>query len=151
MKLTPHFRLSELTRSDTASANNIDNSPSVEHLANLQRLAKTLENVRTVLGNNPVLISSGYRSPTLNRAVGGSSTSDHSNGLAVDFTCPRFGPVSKVCQAIVDSCLPFDQLIYEQGARSNWVHLGLGTRMRQQVLSWSPSQGYVVGLHELRK
>src|SRR5690625_2282506 len=99
MKLPPHFRLSELTRSDTAAANNIDNSPSVEHLANLQRLAKTLENVRTVLGNNPVLISSGYRSPELNRAVGGSSTSDHSKGLAADFTCPGFGPVRKVCQA----------------------------------------------------
>lgn len=150
MKLTPHFRLSEFTRSNTATNLGIDNTPSVEHLANLERLAKTLENVRTVLGNNPVLISSGYRSPELNRAVGGSATSDHSNGLAVDFTCPGFGPVSEVCQAIVDSGIPFDQLIYEQGAGSNWVHLGLGARMRQQVLSWSPNRGYVTGLHELR-
>lgn len=150
MKLTPHFTLRELTRSNTASNLGISNAPSVEHLTNLERLALTLENVRTVLGNNPILISSGYRSLAVNRAVGGSTTSDHANGLAADFTCPAFGPVSKVCQAIIDSGIPFDQLIYEQGARSNWVHLGLGSRMRQQVLSWSPNRGYVSGLQELR-
>lgn len=149
MRLSPHFTLAELTRSDTAAARGIDNAPGSEHLANLQRLAATLEQVRALLGQ-PMLISSGYRSPALNRAVGGSSTSDHSNGLAADFTSPRFGAVRQVCEAIQASGIAFDQLIYEQG-NTEWVHLGIGTRMRRQVLSWSQRRGYVPGIVKLER
>lgn len=150
MRLSAHFTLAELTRSDTAQARGIDNAPSPTHLANLMRLAATLEEVRAALGGMPILISSGYRSPALNRAVGGSSTSDHANGLAADFTCPRFGSVMQVCQVISISDLQFDQLIYEQGA-TEWVHLGIGTRMRQQVMSWSSRAGYVNGIVRLAR
>lgn len=150
MRLSQHFTLAELTRSDTAIARGIDNSPGAVHLANLIRMAATLEDVRALLGGNPILISSGYRSPALNRAVGGSSTSDHANGLASDFTCPRYGSVMQVCEAIRDSRIRFDQLIYEQGA-TEWVHLGIGTRMRQQALSWSSRSGYVSGITRLTR
>lgn len=147
MRLSAHFVLGEFTRSSTATKRGIDNTPSQAHLANLRELAATLELVRSVLGH-PIHISSGYRSPALNRAVGGSVTSDHANGLAADFTCPGFGSVQPVCEAILAAGIQFDQLIYEQGA-TEWVHLGIGTRMRRQVLSWSPKSGYATGLRRL--
>jgi len=148
MRLSKHFTLAELTRSATAQANRIDNSPGVRHLANLLHLAETLEQVRMLLGNSPIIVSSGYRSPDLNRLVGGSDTSSHSQGLAADFTCPRFGSVRQVCEAIRDSGIQFDQLIYEQG-NTEWVHLGIDPRMRRQVMSWSRRDGYVMGLRKL--
>lgn len=148
MRLSKHFTLAELTRSATANASGIDNSPGVRHLANLHHLAETLEHVRALLGNNPIIISSGYRSPDLNRLVGGSDTSSHSQGLAADFTCPRFGSVIEICEAIRDSNIQFDQLIYEQGS-TEWVHLGIDPRMRRQVMSWSRRAGYVAGIRRL--
>ena len=118
-------------------------------MANLRTLAIRLEEVRALLGK-PMPITSAYRSPALNAAVGGSSTSDHANGLAADFTSPRYGSVQKVCEAIAGSDIQFDQIIYEQKAGGvEWVHLGFGARMRRQVLSWSPSAGYVHGLKKL--
>lgn len=147
-RLSEHFLLSEFTRSATAQARGIDNTPSLQHVANLRQLARTLERVREALGGHPIIISSGYRSPELNRAVGGSATSDHANGLAADFTCPGYGSAREVCEAIVSAGIEFDQLIYEQG-NTEWVHLGLGTRMRGQVMSWSRQAGYVNGIRRL--
>jgi len=147
MRLTEHFTLEELTRSATADSRGIDNTPGSEHLPNIERLAAKLEEVRALLGQ-PMLISSGFRSAALNKAVGGSATSDHANGLAADFTAPGFGRVAQVAAAIEASGIEFDQLIYEQGS-TEWVHLGIGTRMRRQVLSWSPLAGYVSGLQKL--
>jgi len=149
MQLSPNFTLEEFIRSSTAASRGIDNTPGPAHLANLRALAIRLEDVRALL-RNPIQITSAYRSPALNAAVGGSSTSDHANGLAADFTSPRFGSVQKVCEAIAGSDIQFDQLIYEQKPGGvEWVHLGFGTRMRRQVLSWSPSAGYVHGLKKL--
>lgn len=150
LRLSPHFTLGEFTRSDTAQRLGLDNTPSTTHLANLYLLANTLERVRKVLGNNPILISSGYRSYEVNRAVGGVPNSNHTLGLAADFTCPGYGDVYSVCVAIHKSGIPFDQLIFEQGRNSHWVHFAIGDRMRDEVLSWSPLQGYVRGLHHLR-
>lgn len=149
MQLSQHFTLEELLRSATADSRGIDNTPGPAHRANLERLALTLEEVRTLLGR-PMLVSSGYRSPALNNAVGGSSVSDHSEGLAADFTAPQFGAVFDVCRAIEVSGIAFDQLIFEQGA-TEWVHLGIGGRMRRQVLSWSKKVGYVKGLRKLER
>lgn len=146
--LTKHFKLSEFTNSATAKAKGISNDPGPQQIENLKKLAATLEQVRTLLGNNPILISSGYRSRALNTLVGGSATSDHANGLAVDFTCPRYGSAQEVCQAIAGSNLEFDQIIYEQG-NTEWVHFGIGMRMRKQTLSWSPAKGYVSGIKKL--
>lgn len=70
--LSSHFTLEEMIHSQAATRQRIDNSPSPEILSNLRRLAATLEEVRSLLGDAPILISSGYRCPALNRATSGS-------------------------------------------------------------------------------
>lgn len=125
-QLTPHFSLEELTHSQTASRLNFHNSPKInsEEYKNLLHLAGVLEMVRVALNSKPVLISSGYRSPHVNSAVGGSKNSTHMQGLAVDFICPGFGTPLEICQRLEPRMaeLSIDQLIYEF---SSWVHLGL--------------------------
>jgi zinc D-Ala-D-Ala carboxypeptidase len=124
--LTHHFTLGEFTVSETAARQGLDNTPHGDHLANVKRTAETMEKVRTILGDRPVLISSGYRSPAVNAAVGGSQSSAHMSGLAVDFTCPGFGDPIAICRELMPylDLLEIDQLIHEYGA---WVHLGLST------------------------
>lgn len=143
--LSPHFTLAELTRSDTANAMGVDNSapPSVE--ANLVKLADALEKVRAICGDNPIFVSSGYRSPPVNSAVGGASNSAHLFGLAADFTIPGFGPVLAVCRALEPHLVEvgIDQLIDESGGGARWVHLGLAippnTTPRHQALTINAS------------
>ncbi|BDC46011.1 D-Ala-D-Ala carboxypeptidase family metallohydrolase [Paraburkholderia terrae] len=132
--LTTHFTLEELTISQTATRRGIDNTPSPAAVDNLKKVAALLEQVRTLLGTKPVLVSSGYRSPGVNAAVGGASNSRHLLGLAADFTCPSFGSPKAICKEIAESELAFDQLIFE-GA---WVHIGLppdNTPSRRQILT----------------
>lgn len=117
--LSPHFKLSELTLSQAAVRHGVGNTPNPEQLANLYRTAAMLEQVRALLGNKPLVISSGFRSAAVNSLVGGSLKSAHLLGLAADFTCPSFGTPQQVCRAIVASGLAFDQCIYE----GTWVHL----------------------------
>jgi uncharacterized protein YcbK (DUF882 family) len=124
-KLTQHFSLPELTRTDTG----LDNTPSNAIVDNLYKLAMTLEGVRSACYSMPVRISSGYRSAALNSTVGGSATSDHVNGLAADFTVDGLDLVD-IMNAIIDAGIKFDQLILEP----SWVHIGVGSRMRQQAL-----------------
>lgn len=134
--LTPHFTLEELTHSQTAARKGIDNTPTGQELKNLQRLAETMEQVRVILTDKPILVSSGYRSRPVNSAVGGSQNSAHLSGLAIDFTCPGFGTPLQVCRAIEPHVtkLQIDQLIYEF---DTWVHLGLrgGAPSRGMVMT----------------
>jgi hypothetical protein len=122
--LTPHFTLGEFTASQTAARLGVGNAPNEIELANLRRLAVVMEQVRTILRDKPILISSGYRSSEINRAVGGAQSSAHVSGLAVDFTCPGFGDPLTICRALASHmpALGIDQLIYEF---ASWVHLGL--------------------------
>ncbi|PTE02718.1 D-Ala-D-Ala carboxypeptidase family metallohydrolase [Pandoraea apista] len=139
-ELTLHFTLDELTHSQTADRRGIDNSASEDVVANLTRLAQTLERVRVLLGSRPITISSGYRSPDLNRAVGGARNSAHLYGLAADFICPGYGTPLQICKAIAASGIDFDQLIHE----GTWVHLGLAQpsqKNRRQVLTANFSGG----------
>ena len=103
MRLTPHFSVEEFVASQTADRRDIDNSLTSNLLASARNTCNGLEQVRSLLGNLPILISSGYRSPELNRAVGGSKSSQHMLAQAVDFTCPGFGSVAdtieKSCRA----------------------------------------------------
>lgn len=134
MNITPHFTLEELTHSQDAARFGIDNTPSPAVIRQLERLAEVLERVRTVLDDKAILISSGYRSPALNAKVGGSSTSQHTQGLAVDFTCPSYGSPRVICGVINRAGIPFDQLIFE----GTWVHLSIAERdemARNQVLT----------------
>ncbi|MEN9626857.1 MAG: hypothetical protein RJA10_83 [Pseudomonadota bacterium] len=103
--LSTNFALAEFTESQTASRRGIDNVPDAVTQRHLKRLADTLEVVRTLLGNVPIRISSGYRSPALNKAVGGSKNSAHMKGLAVDFTAPRLGTVLQTAKAIASATL----------------------------------------------
>lgn len=134
MNLSAHFKLEEFTFSQTAERNGIQNVPDAKVIENLIYLAKELENVRICLNNNAMRISSGYRSPLLNKAIGGSSKSQHCKGLAVDFTCPGFSDVNGIVEMLYKSGIPYDQCILEFG---NWVHLsfpGEGKKPRKQTL-----------------
>ena len=146
IKLSENFTLQELTVSDWASRNNVDNTPPADIIENLKKLADKLEEVRTALGQ-PININSGYRSPKVNKAIGGKPTSSHQYGLAADIRSP-FGTPEQVCQQIMEAGIKFDQLILEFPAPDGggWTHIGIGKQMRQQVLTIN-SHGAFAGLH----
>ena len=131
MMLSPNFALSEFTESQTATRLGLDNDPPAELYETLKATARCMEDIRDLLGGKPVLISSAYRSPEVNKAVGGSANSQHTKGEAVDFTCPKFGTPRDIVTKIKDSPLLFDQLILEY---DRWVHISFSTRNRRQVL-----------------
>jgi hypothetical protein len=131
MKLSEHFNLDEFTASETALRRGIDNTPSPVITEKLRMLAATLEQVRSLLDNNSIRISSGFRCLALNRAIGSGDLSAHVLGYAVDFTCPKFGTPKEVANKIAESPIKFDQLIYE----GTWVHLSVDPRNRREVLT----------------
>lgn len=130
MKLGRHFTLDEFTHSQTAARRGLKNDPGVTELANLQALVENvLDPLRDALGK-PIRVSSGFRSAAVNRAIGGSATSQHTLGQAADFTVPGM-TTQEVVDAVRALGLPFDQLIEEFG---RWVHVSHGPRHRRQVL-----------------
>ena len=135
MNLSEHFTLEELTQSQHAVRACIDNTPTDPVvLDNLRITAQMLEAVRELLGEHPILVSSGYRCPKLNTLIGSVSTSQHTQGLAVDFTCPSFGTPKQICQHLLDMDFRFDQMIWE----GTWVHLShasVGVPVRGNVLT----------------
>jgi len=134
MRLSANFTLAELTVSQTAARHGFDNAPPPEVIVNLKRLAVTLQQVRSLLENKPILVSSGYRSKKVNTLVGGSSNSDHMRGLAADFISPSYGTPDEIIRAIVASDIPYKQVIREF---DRWVHLSIpekGEASRRQAL-----------------
>lgn len=129
MQLTPHFSLEEFTLSSTALALGIGNEPTAAHLENLRVLANRMEDVRALFGV-VIEITSGYRNPQVNAAVGGVPNSAHALGLAADFHVHGLHDL-EAAKRIRDSGLKFDQLIYE---KNRCVHLSVDPRMRRQVL-----------------
>ena len=145
MRLTQNFSLEQLIYSETAERERIDNTPGADLVDNLRLLAEGLEQVRMLIGF-PLEISSGYRSPELNRRVGGAKTSQHTQGLAADFTCAEFGPPMDIIKAIRDSDIEFDQCILEY---ANWVHISFSKSPRGKVLTiYDPKEGYLDGLRD---
>jgi zinc D-Ala-D-Ala carboxypeptidase len=143
MQFSEYFTLAEFTASQTADRIGASKSPPPAVLARLERTAQLLDVVRHALGQ-PILVSSGYRSPEVNKAVGGSPTSAHVLGYAVDFICPRFGSPLVVARAISgNALLYYDQLIHEYG---RWVHISFDPRFRRQDLTIS-GNGVQQGLH----
>jgi zinc D-Ala-D-Ala carboxypeptidase len=129
MQLTDHFSLEEFTHSSTALALGIENTPEPEHLVNLQKLAGKMEAVRALF-NKVIEITSGYRNPQINAAVGGVPNSAPALGFAADFHVHGLDDLS-AAKVIRDSGLKFDQLIFE---KNRCVHLSNDPRLRQQVL-----------------
>lgn len=142
MNLSRNFTLAELVHSQTAARRGLDNTPPPEVVAELERLARTvLQPLRDRLAR-PIVVSSGYRSPAVNRAVGGARESAHLFGRAADITVP--GMTSReVCKAIVDGGLPFDQCIDEFGS---WCHVAIAASVprRQQLEARRAANGRTV-------
>ena len=134
MRLSKNFVLSEITRSNTATRLGISNEPTKEHLENMQRLISNLiQPLRDELG--PIRISSGYRNPSLNRAIGGSRSSQHCKGEALDIQFWQMGKMMNelIYEWILDSGLEFDQMINEFDFA--WIHISLKAEdNRKQVL-----------------
>ena len=152
MKLSKNFSLSEYTKSQTASRKNIDNTPSEEHLQAAKALFENVaQKVRDHFGLT--IITSGYRSPDLNEAIGGSSRSQHSKGEAIDLEIPGVS-TADVAEWISNN-LDYDQLIlegYQPGiTNSGWVHVSYKAdgSNRNQDLTADFSTGKAVYSHGL--
>ena len=134
MRLSKNFVLSEITRSNTAKRLGISNEPSKKHLANMQKLiTELIQPMRDSIG--PIRISSGYRSPKLNKAIGGSSRSQHSKGEALDLQFWEKGKMNNrvIYEWVLESGVEFDQMINEFDF--SWIHISLKSReLRSQVL-----------------
>jgi hypothetical protein len=138
MNLSKNFTLNELTKSETAIRLDIDNTPNDEQIESLRLLCENiLQPVRDHFGK-PVKITSGFRCPAVNQATGGSATSDHCKGQAVDFEIDGL-PNPDVAQWIMDN-LDYTQLIlefYTQGQpNSGWIHCSFDpSNLKKQELT----------------
>lgn len=132
-RITEHFGWNEAvftTQRDPRTGLLFDNTPGPEEGARLVHTFKRMEDVRTYFGR-PIIVHSAYRSPAVNAAVGGSATSQHMRGEAVDFHVLNID-VPNVFQALRTSSIPYDQLIEEAGT---WVHISFvrGSPRRQAL------------------
>ena len=129
VRLSPHFTLAELSRTSRTALLAANEAEAKQYLPALTALCTTLlEPVRAKFG--PVSIHSGFRGPSLNAAVGGSTTSQHCKGEAVDLHAANANLVV-VYEWIVASGLPFGQVILEGvTATPTWIHLSLGAPWR---------------------
>jgi NADH dehydrogenase FAD-containing subunit len=137
MQLSKNLSLAEVLRSESAKRNGISNTPTKEHLANLTSIAL---NVFQPIRDHflvPIHISSGYRSLALNKAVGGSNTSQHSKGQALDIDMDGTKITNKQIFDFIKDNIEFDQLIWEFGTDKNpdWVHVSYAKgKNRKQIL-----------------
>jgi hypothetical protein len=136
MKLSEHLDLSEVTRSNEAKRKGISNMPTPEHIENFKKLAENIfEPIRKHFGV-PILISSGYRSKELNKAIGGATTSQHLLGQAIDIDMDgsSSGVTNKMVFDYIKANLNFDQLINEFDY--SWVHVSYNPtgKQRKQIL-----------------
>ena len=147
MKLSEHLDLSEVTRSESAKRNGISNMPTAEHIANFKLLAeKIFEPIRNHF-RVPIMISSGYRSKELNAAIGGSATSEHCSGEAIDIDMDGTpnGVTNRMIFDYIKDNLEYNQLIFEFGNAQNpdWVHVSYKAngKQKKQVLRAARSNG----------
>ena len=133
-----YFTIAELTKSETAERKGIQNIPLPEHKANLTTLVnKVLDPLREAYGK-PIVVTSGYRSPILNKAVGGVSTSQHCKGEAADIV-PRDRKDMLKLFELAKELPDFDQLINEKPDKNGvptWIHISYRSNgNRKQVLT----------------
>ena len=150
LQLSEHFRLIEFVRSQTADRLDVDNTPPLWIIERLRFNAGQMEGVRFELGDNRIDISSGFRCLALNRAIGSKDHSAHVRGDAADFTCDEYGTPREICENLMASDTPFDQLIWEH----TWVHIGwarAGETPRRQVLTLLRNKRYGNGIIDEEK
>lgn len=133
MDLSPNFTLAELSFSATATRKKLDNTPSDKNTANLILLCTgLLQPIRDIVAK-PITVNSGYRSPSVNLAVGGSVTSAHRFGYAADINCYAYGSSKQFAEFIVKELrarnIKFDQIILEF---NQWVHVAIYNQQKQQ-------------------
>jgi len=138
MQLSKNLALSEVTRSETAKRRGISNMPTPEHIENFKKLAENVfQPIRDHFGV-PIRISSGYRSKELNKAVGGSLSSQHCKGEAIDIDMDGTTVTNKQIFDFVKANVNFDQMIWEFGTDANpdWVHVSYNSdgAQRKQIL-----------------
>jgi len=138
-RITDHFFLDEFLVSDTAEKFGIPNTPTADHLVNIERyLAPGLEKARALLDGRAIVITSAYRNPKINKIVGGTPTSAHPKGYAADIRVAGLTHF-QVARALAASALRFDQLILE--ISRNIVHLSFDPRLRGQVKTQAKGPG----------
>jgi hypothetical protein len=152
MNLSPHFTLAEFTRSNTAQARGIVNTPPEEIVQRLVHTAQMLERIRSALGDAPITITSGYRCPELNAAIGSRTSSDHTQGYAADFVAPAFGTPAQIAQHLAKLVerLAIGQLILEHIQGKQWVHASthLSKRAINRIITISDA-GTTAGIASL--
>lgn len=130
MKISEHISYDEAVLSPTAIRNGIDNMPNDQQLHNMQQVAENIfEPLRKMYGK-PIKINSFFRSAKLNKLVGGSPTSQHAKGQAIDITGGNKAENKKLFE--LAKSLEFDQLINEYDF--SWVHISYSTKNRKQIL-----------------
>jgi hypothetical protein len=134
LQITKHFSLREMTRSAKGQELGLKNDPPPELMPNILKICERLEQVRAHYGK-PITVRSCYRSPEVNKAVGGSKTSAHRFGLAADFLVDGVANID-VARWCRDNIADYDQIIYEFGP-TGWVHMGftVTSQPRKQLLS----------------
>jgi len=151
MNLSHHFTLAELTSSTKAAQLGIDNTPAPELLPRLVLTAEMLERIRSTL-NVPIIVTSAYRSRQLNRAVGGVTSSDHTQGHAADIIAPGYGSAYEVAKTLAPlvSVLGIGQLILEGINGKQWVHVSTRTpeKLSNRVITITDA-GSQLGIQEL--
>ena len=139
MKISEHLDLSELTRSESAKRNGINNNPTPEHIENFKLLAENVFEPIRLHFKTPIFISSGYRSKELNAFIKGSASSQHCKGQAIDIDMDgtKGGVTNKMVFDFIKDKLEFDQLVWEFGTDSNpdWVHVSYakGANRKQKL------------------
>lgn len=151
MQLSPHFTLAELTASNKAAQLGIDNTAPPELVPRLVLVAELLERIRSTI-NVPITVTSGYRCPKLNGAVGGVTSSDHTQGHAADILAPGFGSPTDIARLLAPlaDTLGIGQLILEGVKGKQWVHVSTHTPERaiNRVITITDA-GVVPGIVEL--
>jgi len=140
-KISVHCSYNEAIKSNTAIRRDIDNVPNHNQLANMIHVAEEVfEPVRKALGNKSIQINSFFRSVELNKAIGGSSTSQHCSGEAMDLDGDNTGVDNKKIFDYIKDGLVFDQLIWEFGNKDKpaWVHVSrkLNGNRRQSLQAY---------------
>jgi len=130
MKISEHISYDEAILSPTAIRNGIDNTPNEQQLHDMQQLADNIFEPLRKLYGKPIKINSFFRSAKLNKLVGGSATSQHAKGQAIDITGGNKAENKKLFE--LAKTLDFDQLINEYDF--SWVHISYSTKNRKQIL-----------------